>query len=356
MVFIRYFFKRFFGYFLVLAFSITFILTFIEFFEKIMRVSHVKVSTILEFLWLNTLPTLLDIFPMAAWLATLFFIREFIQYNQWETLEILGIGPRQTTPLFLYVGSILALVSLTSKDILFSQFYSRAETFKQEHFKQISPHRIYNRWFAPNTKTFCFIGEIDFGTGQGKDYIQIRLSDNFMLHTTLIARSMHLSDDKKSIHLQGVQRLEPEDSKPRSEDHMRLDIPGFYDHLRTQVQHTTLPLLIGIATSGSLLTTQRWYHVIGEIIGRISWHLQLLIYPLLTFLLFCCFYHVHALRWIPSIALYPSTTIITTLFASLSKAYSMPLLASGGYFLLMLFTFFLAIIVQKRARVRAYEQ
>ena len=88
MVLAKYFIKRFLKYFLLINIGITFLFNFIEFFEKIIRVKSATIPHIIKFIALQIPHTFFENFPISCWLASGLFIKEIIQHNEWEALQV----------------------------------------------------------------------------------------------------------------------------------------------------------------------------------------------------------------------------------------------------------------------------
>src|SRR3972149_4709923 len=100
MVFTSYFLRRFIGFFFALTLLLAVIFNLIEFFEKLVRVKHTDIGSIIHFIGLNFLPSFSDLMPIGVWLATCIMIWEFHQNHEWETLFLLNIGYNALLRLF----------------------------------------------------------------------------------------------------------------------------------------------------------------------------------------------------------------------------------------------------------------
>jgi len=185
MVLALYFFKRFFKYFLVINIALTLLFNFIEFFEKIVRVKHATITTILHFIALNFVPSFFETFAISCWLATCLLIKEFSQHNEWESFQILNINHKKLFNLFFMAGAILTVCSFIGKEKISLDLLNKSEKFKLEKLKQTSNQKITTKWLKLSDEIICYFGFLDLEANQGNDLILLYMSPDFEIEKTI---------------------------------------------------------------------------------------------------------------------------------------------------------------------------
>ena len=336
MALARYLTRRFLRHLLVVGIGVTLLFTSIEFFEKMMRVETASIGNVLQFLALFFFPTFFEYLPMSTWLAMLLLIREMAQQNEWESLRLLGIGPKKLTRYFTVAGVCLCLFSLAGKEIVTLPLARRAEQFRERVFKQRTPGMVLNTWVILSDRAFCYVGRLDVGTGEGHDFLMITLDKDFALEKTTSAPSFTYD---RTTHLLTLSKARVFDSGPGQQEMFEtlpLDLPHVGAHLSVEKQIVSLPkLLRTLIVYAPLFTLGVWRHMFGMVLKRLVWHLPVGVYPPLLLLLFLLGAPWGRRRWMVLLAVYPGYSVLVSMGEYLvrSGAPTLTFLAPGALLL-----------------------
>jgi lipopolysaccharide export LptBFGC system permease protein LptF len=316
MVLAIYFFKRFFTYLFSINISLTLLFNFIEFFEKIARVKHATTNTILHFIFLNIVPSFFETLPISCWLATCLLLKEFIQQNEWETLQILNIGTKKLFNLFFIAGTILALTSFIGKEKIVLPLTNKSEKFKLEKLKQGSLQKVLNKWFIltqPNSDNhlFCNFSILDMATNKGKNLLLIYMTPNFEIEKTLNSLAFEFNPEKQNLKISdGIIISSKKKSQLKIENYM-LELPSFFSQLQLNLETPSIQLLFHNLIYGKkVLPSDLWDDLLAQLLQRILLHFQIIIYPLLTLCLFLLFPYNPLCKWVLILLPYPIITLL----------------------------------------------
>ena len=322
MVLARYLLTRFFLYLFSLTTGLTLLFNLIEFFEKMVRATQATTSDILYFVSLNALPSFFDNIPIAAWLAMCMLLREMHQQHEWETLALLNVSLRSLLKIFVFAGSFLVLFSFVGKEHLASSFAHKAELFKQEQFKQQSNKKLFNQWFSLDERSFCHFPYLDLETGTGSNFEFFELSDQFTLEKIISAPAFSIDTKTKRILLIDGVSVQAKEKTHETFEKKEILLPTFLTQLALQ-SRTPKPKQIFhlLVLDKKLLPTHVHNNLLYDFLSRILAHLMLLIYPVLTILLFFIAPYGNHYRWILILLPYPITIFLITTADSLMQTF-----------------------------------
>lgn len=317
MVLIRYFFKRFFSYFIVINVSFTLLFNLIEFFEKLVRANQVSITTILHFIALNIPTSFFENFAISTWLATCLLIKELAQQNEWEALNILTISNKKVFSILLYIGIILSIISFVGKEKLILTLWNKAETFKIEKLKQSSQQKLVNKWIIlpqdsfKHKNVFCFFQFLDLQKNTGTGLILLYMNEHFQIEKTLQSTSFYTYTQKKQIHIPEGITIETNNSTQKKIQHKTIFMPSFFSQLQLGLKIPTLSIITKNLISGkNILPDIVLNNLLLQLLTRIISHIHVFIYPLLTFLLFALFAPYKRYRWCAILLPYPFITFL----------------------------------------------
>ncbi|MFH1831800.1 MAG: LptF/LptG family permease [bacterium] len=300
MVFLRYFLKRYFSYFFIINILLTGVFNIIEFFEKLVRITHTDVASIAYFIALNLLPSFSDLMPISAWLATCLLIREFNQQKEWETLLLLNINYKKLAGLFLCAGLIAVGFGLVLYEQVTAPLVARAQQFKVENFKQEVPTKIFKKWYQLDGQTFCYFDMVDLSTREGLNLLVLYVFDDFSIKKIIRAARFRLNISAQTITILQGDILDGEGQilKEHVQDRVIM-VPNFFVQVNSNGQSQKLVHLVPkLFTSGGGFAYAVGRDLLYVIMNRIFFYLQILLYALLTFLLFALLDRSQRLKWI----------------------------------------------------------
>jgi lipopolysaccharide export LptBFGC system permease protein LptF len=317
MVLIKYFFKRFFIYFFLINGSFTFLFNFIEFFEKMVRIKHTSIITILQFIGLNIPHSFFENFALSAWLTTCLFIKELSQQNEWVTLKILNIPFHKISSLLLYISIFLGLISIVGKEYIVLNLLNKAETFKIEKFKQNSQKKLINKWIIlpqdnlKHTNLFCFFQFLDLKKNAGTGLILLYMNKNFEIIKTLHSTQFSINQISKTLYITKGIMLTSKNSTQKKIKKKNIIIPSFFSQLQLGLQIPTLSMIAKNLISGrKILPDVMLNNLLLQFLTRIISHIHVFLYPLLTFLLFILSTSYTRYKWLIMLLPYPFITLL----------------------------------------------
>ena len=346
MVLVKYFFNRFFKYFFIINISLTLLLNFIEFFEKIIRIQHTTNLTILNFILLNLFPSFFETLPLSCWLATCLFLKELAQQNEWETLQILNVNYKKLFNLFFIAGAISATFSFIGKEKLALELANKSEKFKLENLKQNSQQKIINKWFTlSKDNLFCHVNVLDLKSNIGTNLTLIYMTPNFELQKVITAPIFNIDNSTKNIILPTSTITKPLKNKVKKTTNQIIKISGLFSQLQLEKGIPSLIAIIkNLNSSKNVIPPQIWNDIFYQLLKRIIFHIQIILYPLLTFSLFLLFFFHPTYKWIFILLPYPLITLIDTTTEFFIKKGVSAFIAVFIYLLLILTIF----IMQKK--------
>ncbi|MFA5075071.1 MAG: LptF/LptG family permease [Candidatus Babeliales bacterium] len=330
MVLASYIFKRFFKYFFLINILSTFLFNFIEFFEKIVRVKIASTGTILHFILLNLLPSFFSNFPLSSWLATCLLLKELAQQNEFEVFQILNIKPGQLFKLFLTLGIILSAISFVGKEYISLNLLNKTEHFKLEKFKQNSTQIVLNKWLILPQNILCFFQSLDLKNNTGSSLLLLYMSDKFEIQKTIFSKDFEINPKINNFYIKNCSIIQPENNNLIEEKNLNLNLPSFFSQLKLNLKIQTLfNILQSLITQKNLLPKHIWYDLLLQFIKRILFHLQVIIFPLLTLCLFFILPYDNKYKWLLILIPYP----LILLCLALSEIFSYPVLIFFIFFL-----------------------
>lgn len=306
MVFVRYFFKRYLCYAGAIALLLTVLLTLIELFEKLMRVSHAKLLDIGIFLGLYSMPVFFDNCAIAGWLATALLLREFVVYHEWELMMMLNINNKELIRLCTYAGFFLMTIVVINKELFVSSLAFKAEQFKIEHFKQKMPHLLVHRWMQLQENQFCYLGVLDMSTGHGQDITLLTMSSDFSIEQVVVAETFSIDLEHEQITIEQGNKFNTMPYQSTACIQETLSASQLCAQLKFDFQvPTAWHFYKTIMRAGKQLPNPVFNKLLFQLFKKLSSYIQILLYPLITILLFIG-WHAHVrFRWIALLAAYP---------------------------------------------------
>ncbi|MCF7899378.1 LptF/LptG family permease [Candidatus Babeliales bacterium] len=306
MALIFYIFKRFFKYFFLINILSTFLFNFIEFFEKIVRVKIASTGTILHFILLNLLPSFFSNFPLSSWLATCLLLKELAQQNEFEIFQLLNINPTRLFKLFFILGIILSATSFVGKEYISLNLLNETEHFKLEKFKQNSTQIVLNKWLILPDNKLLFFQSVNLKNNIGSNFILIHMSDEFEIQKTIFSKKFEINSKINNIFIENYSIIQSENNNLKEEKNLNLNLPSFFSQLKLNLKIQTLfNVLQSIITQKNLLPYNIWYDLLMQFFKRILFHLQVIIFPLLTLCLFFILPYDNKYKWLLILTPYP---------------------------------------------------
>jgi lipopolysaccharide export LptBFGC system permease protein LptF len=344
MVLETYFFKRFFKYLLLINSAFTLLFNFIEFFEKFIRAKHVATSVILKFVCLNTPPSFFENIPVSSWLATCLIIKEFAQQNEWEILQILSINYKKLFNLFLLSGFITMCFCFIGKEKVTLELANKAEKFKLEKFKQNSQQKILNKWLTLSTQSqtenktiFLYFTILDLKTNLGSGLTLIYMTPKFEIESVLTANDFEILPQEQKIFIPEGTSIEIENKIHEKIKAKFLEIPSLFSQLQLNISIPSLFFLAkNLISEKKILPSEIWNDLLAQLLKKLFFHLQVLLYPLLTLCLFLLFFHLPRQKWLFIFLPYPLFTLINIIVDTLSQKGYNSLFTIIPYLLLLL--------------------
>ena len=328
MVFAKYFYKRFFVYFISINLLLSTLFNVIEFFEKLVRVGHTNIQTIFHFITLNFLPTFFQLIPITTWLTTMLLLREFHQQNEWDIILIINIGYKKLLTLFFNVGLFLAIFSFFVNENFILQFTDRAQQFKVEKFKQKSSQKLINKWYILKENLFCYFETLDFNDNEGKNLLLVYTTPKFTFEKIINCPHFYIDTKKQIIQIPEGSSFKVVENIHQKLINERLQIPSFFACAQLGGKTTSLTsVFINLIATRSILLRDTWNDIFNSALQRLIFYLQILFYPMLTFSLFAMAYHYKYYKWILILLPYPLTTISSLFTTHLFQQSVSPLLS-----------------------------
>lgn len=354
MVLKKYFLKRFFKYLFIINISLTFLFNFIEFFEKIVRVKHATIGMILHFITLNIPSSFFLNLNVSCWLTTCLLIKEFAEQNEWETFKILNINYYKLFKLFLFAGLITAAFTFVGKEKLTLSLHNKSEKFKFEKLKQTSYQKIYNKWLelksskeAVNIKNnscfkkFSFFQFLDLKENKGYNLILININNDFEIENITSADTFKISPFEKHIFMKKAVQINTKENTQKIQRNEILYLPSFFSQLQLSNFIPPLSLIFkNIIFEKKFLPKNVWYDFISELLKRLFFYLQTMLYPVLTLCFFLLFEHHKKYKWASIFLPYPIIILSDLMVDFFANQNFLPIFLFLPYLLIILFIFF----------------
>lgn len=306
MIFAHYFFKRYFKYVITIALLLASLLLLIELFEKLMRVSHASFMKIGFFLSLLSGPLFFDNCGIAAWLGSSFLLREFFMHHEWEFMMMLNMTNKNLIHLFALASCILMSSVFISKELFISTLAFKAEHFKIQHFKQRVPQLILNRWIQLHDNEFCYVGALDMASGQGKDLTLLKMSPNFLIEEALLAKTFSINAEKSEVDVGHGSYMKNGTQENLNLHQKKIVVPQLFSQVALEFEVPTIRHYYTVVKQASkLLPSSVFNKLLYQFLKKITWYLQIFLYPVMTVFFFVICSSYARLRWIALFIAYP---------------------------------------------------
>ncbi len=297
--------QRFLTFVVIISILLAFLFNFVEFFEKLLRVRHVQVITIAHFLWLNFIPSLFDLLPVAVWLATCLLLKELDQRNEWELLQLLTFIPKRLITFLLAMGLLVSIFTVVVYENFVSDLAFQAAHFKQEKLKQATAQCVVDKWLELDAHQLCYVGFLDLQAQQGSEIMLLFMNPTFELLKIIKAPSFFLDPKTNSVHLQRGRVFEISQAQESTFGELDVVVPSFFSQMCIECDVPTLYSgAKKLVLYRSLLPPAVYNDLLAKLLGRIGFYLQILLYPLLTLCLFLSLRGA-VTRWIGALVAYP---------------------------------------------------
>lgn len=298
MIFIRYLCKRLVFYLLTIGLLLTCIITFIQFFERLLSAQGKSIFTIFSFLALNIPPTFFDSLPIASWLTVCCVVREWELRSEWDSMMLLSITPQHLLKLFFIIGFTLGCLTFFMKETWIAPLYTQAQQFKTEQLKGKLVNNIKNRWIILSEHQYCFIEEYNGYINIGKNMRIITLSyDCSHVESSKVIDSFSINFEKEKII----------DSSG-----LNIYLPSLCSYLQQEKQPPSLLTILYLLQGSSYyLSEQHYQTLLIQGLQRIRYACDIFFYIIATFYLFLFFLHDINKRWVSIFLLYPCMTLIS---------------------------------------------
>lgn len=305
--------RRFLAYVFGISLMLAFLFNFVEFFEKLLRVQHATVGTIIHFISLNFIPAFFDLLPIGVWLATCLVLKDLFASNEWELLQLLIFVPKRFFVFLLAMGMVVSTSALLVQEAGVAHLAFQAEHFRQEKFKQGSGQKVVNRWFDLDDNLFCYCGMLDLTTNQGKDLLIISMSPDFHLKKIVNAPDFSVNPATSMILVPTSTVFDADNPGVLAQADSTFWSPGFFSQINLGLEEPTLGNLgRKIIFHRRILPSGVYNELLGQFYSRLGYYLQILLYPLITFCLFMCTHHPYT-RWVLMLSAYPITLLAGTI-------------------------------------------
>ncbi|NDD53734.1 LptF/LptG family permease [bacterium] len=335
MTLARYVARLFVGAWVGITALLALLFTLIEFFEKLARVKHASLEHILYFLKLNFVPSAFDVLPAAAWLATLFVLRELSLHQSWDFLRLVGFVPLRLAGVLTLVACVALCVILPLREWAVLPLAQRAEQFKYTHFKNMANQHILHAWFELEADRFCYVESLDSAAGVGNGLLLLKLGPTRQV--VQVTHAPNFSLDEKAYRLWLDEAVSVQLAEQQVERFARLEIPSVYFFrlvaLRQEV-YTLAHVARQLAFRAYLpKTTVRL--LLTHLFESSLYYLSLLLYPALTVGAFCI-RQTNIQRWL--LALLPYPALIALSLLARHAGWALWMLGAGClFFLLVIF-------------------
>lgn len=297
--------RRFFFFTAVVSGFFATLFTVVELFEKILRVAHTSIGSIVYFSVLNCVPTWFELLPVGLWLSTILVIRELVMRQEWDFLQMLTFIPRSLILWLAWCSGVCMLTVLVVRESVGVPLMVKAERVRQEKFKRNVQTVLLNQWFELDDATVVYARMIDQQEQCGSDLLIMRMRDGQALETMLMAP--HFDYDSRMAVVRvptGVLYNIPGHSQEVLSDY-EFTSPSLF--LQVRLQHHVPSLARGVlalVSSHSSLPDSVVREVQRRCVIPFGYYLSLLLYPLLTLALFLLF-SSSIMRWVAVLLPYP---------------------------------------------------
>ncbi|MBU4269931.1 LptF/LptG family permease [Candidatus Dependentiae bacterium] len=354
MIFEKYFFKNYFKYLFLINLSFTLLFNFIEFFEKMARTKNVSIETILQFILLNLGPSFFESIKISSWLSAIMVIKEFHDQNELETFKILNINNKKLFNLFLISGIIISLISFIGRENITLKLQNKSEQFKFKQLKKINRENVTNKWLEIKShnnklhKSYCYFQSLNLINNTGTNIILLDIDENFKIYKIINSQKFQIKPSREIIELKKPNIVKINSNNYKNPKNKILHMPSFFSQLKMEDKIPPLSLFLkNIFLEKDFLPQNIWFNMISELLKRIFFYLQIIIYPVLTFCLFILFENFLRYKWTIMFAPYPIILLTDLLTNFLAKFNLNPIILLLPYLLIFLFIFFSIKSIEK---------
>lgn len=336
MLIFSYLARRFFAYVCTVGLMLAFIFNFIEFFEKLLRLKHASVGTIIHFVALNFIPTFFDLLPICAWLAMCLLIKDLVTSQEWELLQVLMFIPKRLLLFAISIGAIMSLSTFFLYEGIGSNLTFQAEHFRKNTFKQGTGKKLFDRWFELADNQFFHCELADLENNSGKGLAMISMDHNFQLTTIVNASDFYLDPVSSTITAPMATRYDAKSPGTLVHHSFTLQAPELFSQFALSNEEQSLKNLLSktVMHSAKKLPAGIYRDIQGQLFTRLAYYLQILLYPLITACLFMCLYHPYA-QWVLMLSAYPIVLIAGLIGNGLFHSGMHPVIILVPYILLL---------------------
>ena len=339
LVITKYFTKKFIINLLASNILITSLFSLVEFFEKIVRFKHSTVEAAINFVALNFIPCFLENLPLSSFVATLLLLKEIYQQNEWEIFHILNIKFKTIFQIIFFTSSIIATLNFFSKEVLIIKISQMAKNFKQEQFKQNNNRKFFNQWINLENKILCHFNYLDMGKNQGQDITILNFSESFELGKTILATDFEINKKEKTVFIPKAKVINSQKNLIKNIKNKTFHMPHLFAQLSSKDTIQSLSDLARLIFIENKFISKNSYHkLMYDFFERILRHLLIIIYPLLTLILFFLFPHARIYKFAIALTPYPISISLTTIFNSLFQILPIGILSIIPYVILIVIT------------------
>ncbi len=320
MIFACYLLRRYVSYVVGIALFFAGLSNLVEFFEKLIRVSGASVTDIAHFVFLHFGPSFIEYMPLASWLAVVLIIREYHQRHEWDTLSLLMITKRTLCLLFFFSGCFVALGAFFLNECLVVPISSKAERFRSETFKKLTHGTINNKSMWLPNNIFCSIDLLDVQKNEGDGLVLVCLSPSFTLEKVYTIDRFKLDAEQNQLHFYNGFVFSSLDKRTTEINNFSLKMPSFLASLR---MHYEVPRIWTLTKTLMLhrhvLAYAAYFDTLQQLIKRLLFYLQIMVYPLLTIFLFYLAEPFGSWKWLALLVPYGLLTGFEALILYLIK-------------------------------------
>jgi lipopolysaccharide export LptBFGC system permease protein LptF len=298
IVITRYISKKFLLAFLSISIFLTLLFNLIEFFEKFIYFSHVKLILIFKFISLNFIPSFFENFPVAIWLSSCLLLREFFLQGEIDTLALLNISYKKLILYVFYISLGIMLFSLINREIYVEDLGYKTEKFKIEKLKQTPTHKLISTWFLLDKHTLCYFSFFDFNSSKGQNLSIIYLDKNFLINKILTAPSFFANPKNKTLNIPLLLEDNLITGAYLQICNTSLSLEPFFSQIILQREPQSLLNSIKIwLFNKNTLPENLQDEILFNLFKKIIFYFHIILYPLFTLLLFYFFYNTEYLKW-----------------------------------------------------------
>ena len=309
--------RRFLSYFVGISATLAILFNVVEFFEKLVRLKTSSPGTIVYFLMLRIIPSLFELMPLSIWLATILVLRELYFHQEWDTLPLVSFSPRRFALLLTVLGASTMIIVFGVRERFVIPLAFTSDQFKEQHLKHGASKKMVNKWVMIDETTFGYAKMIDLEQEVGQDLLVITMDQDFALKKILTVSSFALDKNHNALICSQGHQYAVDGGEPTVLEKFSLHVPSFFSQLTVQLQAPTAYFLTKNLISCKHFVPYRVFRdFMYELFSRLLFYVTFLIFPLLTFLLFC-FAVNSRWRWLAVLLPYPAWIMLETVALAL---------------------------------------